>query len=304
MRGVVSAGMVTALETLGLRDVFDAVYGASAGAIIGAYFLTGQAGYGTTIYYEDINNRKFISLARILRGEPVLSLEFLLDHVCERVKVLDWPCVLGSPIPLTAVASSAKHLRPHYLSNFSDKADLKNALRASARIPLIAGPPVPVRGDSLLDASIFESIPYPAALADGCTHVLVLLTRPTGVLRGRPSALERLVLAPLLKRYHPELPAHYLNRSTRYARDVARITRDTAEPDGKAPFVYGVSVARGQPSVAQMEKRRRILVEAAKAGAEAVFAATVGISPQIVETLTAHCDGHALLSGQQGWRLK
>jgi hypothetical protein len=64
MRGVVSAGMVAALEQLGLTDAFDAVYGSSAGAINGAYFLAGQANLGVTIYSEDINNRHFIDLRR------------------------------------------------------------------------------------------------------------------------------------------------------------------------------------------------------------------------------------------------
>ena len=38
MRGVVTAGMVTGLEMLGLRDAFDVVYGSSSGASNGAYF--------------------------------------------------------------------------------------------------------------------------------------------------------------------------------------------------------------------------------------------------------------------------
>src|SRR4051794_4948860 len=66
MRGVVSAGMVAALEQLELQEVFDGVFGASAGAVTGAYFIAGQARYGTTIFYEDINNRKFIDLTRLL----------------------------------------------------------------------------------------------------------------------------------------------------------------------------------------------------------------------------------------------
>src|ERR1044071_2792696 len=53
MRGVVSAGMVAALEELGFRDCFDAVYGSSAGAISGAYFIAKQARYGTTIFYDN-----------------------------------------------------------------------------------------------------------------------------------------------------------------------------------------------------------------------------------------------------------
>ena len=44
MRGVVSAGMTSAIEQLGLRDTFDEVHGSSAGAFNGAFLLAGQAG--------------------------------------------------------------------------------------------------------------------------------------------------------------------------------------------------------------------------------------------------------------------
>jgi predicted acylesterase/phospholipase RssA len=33
------------------------VYGSSAGAINAAYFLAGQARLGTTVYYEDLEDR-------------------------------------------------------------------------------------------------------------------------------------------------------------------------------------------------------------------------------------------------------
>ena len=39
MRGVVSAGMTAAIEQLGLRDSFDEVHGASAGAFNAAFLL-------------------------------------------------------------------------------------------------------------------------------------------------------------------------------------------------------------------------------------------------------------------------
>ena len=48
MRGVVSAGMTTAIEQLGLRDAFDEVHGASAGAFNAAFLLAGQAAYQRT----------------------------------------------------------------------------------------------------------------------------------------------------------------------------------------------------------------------------------------------------------------
>lgn len=42
MRGCVSAGMIGAVSTLGLMDTFDAVYGSSAGSLVGAYAIAGQ----------------------------------------------------------------------------------------------------------------------------------------------------------------------------------------------------------------------------------------------------------------------
>lgn len=44
MRGCVSAGMIASVVTLGLMDTFDAVYGSSAGSLVGAYAIAGQVG--------------------------------------------------------------------------------------------------------------------------------------------------------------------------------------------------------------------------------------------------------------------
>lgn len=86
MRGVVSAGMVTALQYLQLTNCFDVIYGTSAGAINGANFHAGQAPYGTNIYYQNINNTRFINLRRFFTRRPVMSLEYLFEHVAVRKK--------------------------------------------------------------------------------------------------------------------------------------------------------------------------------------------------------------------------
>lgn len=44
MRGVVSGAMLMGLRALGLTNAFDAIYGASAGAMGAAYFVSGQVG--------------------------------------------------------------------------------------------------------------------------------------------------------------------------------------------------------------------------------------------------------------------
>lgn len=42
----------------------------------------------------------------------------------------------------------------------------------------MAGGPVEHRGLRLVDAAVFEPVPFRAAIADGCTHVFALCTRP------------------------------------------------------------------------------------------------------------------------------
>src|SRR5262245_32067681 len=94
MRGVFSAGAGVGLEELGLTAVFDEVYGSSSGAINAAYFLAGQAAYGATIYYEDINNSRFINFGRLTK---ILDVDFLFEEVLTRRKALAVERVLASP---------------------------------------------------------------------------------------------------------------------------------------------------------------------------------------------------------------
>ncbi len=191
MRGVISAGMVSALEDLHLLHAFDAVFGSSAGAINAAYFVAGQAGLGTTIYYEDINNRHFIDLRRPFLGRPIVNLDFLLEDVAVRRKRLDIDRILASPVPLSVLATDIRTETAHVFQNFSNGRSLIGALRAGATMPIIAGGPHLHEDGAYFDASIAEPIPVPAAEAAGYTHILVLLTRPPayGLTRRRSIAI-------------------------------------------------------------------------------------------------------------------
>src|SRR5437667_3879965 len=78
MRGVISCASLMALEELGLTEVFDEVYGASAGAVNAAYFLAGQAACATTIYYQKINNTRFI---RRFWHRKIVNIDDLFDCI-------------------------------------------------------------------------------------------------------------------------------------------------------------------------------------------------------------------------------
>lgn len=202
MRGCVSGGALMVLADLGMRDAFDAVYGSSAGAINSTYFLSGQR-EGVHIYHDHIAHNEFIDLKRLWKNEPggpsVLNLPYLLDYVMHDVCPLDWEAVLQSEIPLKVVASSLDSLQPLILEDFRCKDDLCTSLRASANVPAIAGEPVVHRGHRLVDAAVFEAVPFRSAIADGCTHVLVLCTRPKRERRGVLPPLEDAMEAAIKK---------------------------------------------------------------------------------------------------------
>jgi hypothetical protein len=48
-----------------------------------------QATVGSTIHYENINNRSFIDSRRMAIGRPVVDLDFLVRDVMTRQKPLD-----------------------------------------------------------------------------------------------------------------------------------------------------------------------------------------------------------------------
>ena len=171
--------MSAAIEQLGLRDAFDEVHGASAGAFNAAFLLAGQAAYLTTLYQYGFGDPRFVSVRRALRGGPAFDMDHVINHVWKRDRPLRLDSVLSCGIDLHCTATDADRAAIVDLSGFSDQEEIRCALRASGRLPWLAGGPVSFRGMRLLDATLAEAIPVqrPARTA---TDVLVLQTRPHG----------------------------------------------------------------------------------------------------------------------------
>lgn len=263
MRGVISAGMLAGLEYLGLLRVFDVVYGASAGAFNGAYFLAGQAAFGTTIYYENLNTKKFINFWRLFKGQPVIDLEYVLKKILVEEKPLSWPAVIDSPIPLKIVVSSLKLFKSVILSGFKDKEELFTALYATAKMPLLTGGPLELKDDLFLDAGLFQGIPIWAALEDGCTHLLILLTRPKGNFRRKPTLWDRYCFAPLMNRWREGLRNCYLQVPHAYNKCLTFIQQKEKDKE-REPYLLSFCLPAHYPLLSRMEKSAELLRRAAR----------------------------------------
>ncbi len=177
MRGTVSAGMALALHELGVASAFDAVYGSSAGAITGAWLLSstpeGLRGWADPDYAKTL-----IRWSSLLRGRPVVDVHTLVEVVYQTEFPMDFDSVLASPIEYHPLGTDAEtgestDLRPM----IAGPVELRLALRASASLPFLAGPPGELGGRRFYDAGVAESIPFRTPLAQGATHVLLLRSR-------------------------------------------------------------------------------------------------------------------------------
>ncbi len=227
MRGAYVAGMLRALDRTGLRAGFDEVYGASSGSFSAAAFLTGDAAGCAACFPEDLCTDVFINMRRLGGRRPVVALNHLVD-VLSTHKPMKWAALGNTAADLHIVATDAADLRPHALTGMSSVPEWEQALRASATIPLLAGPPVAYGGRRWVDGSVGEPLAIARALRGGATHVLALLCRGTEDLH--PDADAGLSLwARALDRLVPGLGT-VAQGSRRYGADLRLIT-DAARPD-------------------------------------------------------------------------
>lgn len=266
MRGVVSAGMVAGIEQLNLLNVFDVVVGCSAGAANAAYLVAGRATAGATIYHTKINNRSFIDATRALRARPAVSLAFLVDDVMRRQEPLDTDAILRSPVPLFIVASNVDTGESDSLGNYADGDDILGCIRASATMPVIAGPPWVHRGRRYWDGSLTEPVPVRTAARLGCTHVLALLTRPAGVGRPPLSWFQRRVILPRIRRVSPPLATRFMRQREDYSELMA--TLDVTD-SRTTPIVFALRPPL--PPIHNLERRRAVLAAGAQQGLSAIF---------------------------------
>ena len=193
MRGVISSAAADAFHQLGYADCFDAVYGTSAGAINGAYFLSGQINLGTSIYYMNLTGRRFINP---FRWPGPLNIHYLFDQWITSGKRLNVQALEQHRAPLFVTVTDYQSGEPHYLSSHELPADeIVAALRASASPPVYSNNIEDLHGLRFLDGCVAAAIPFDKAVADGCTHIVCLTTQP------RPYRMKRDLVERYLARF-------------------------------------------------------------------------------------------------------
>ena len=255
---------------------------------------------------------------RFASRNDVFNLNFLLEKVMSECQKFDYETFLknNAKQPLSIMTSDLETLQAVRLSsengNFDDLPTLLKCIRSSMLVPGVTGELMalyegektpciveypkrkrrlrPLRSgrrrrrrapvtNLLGDALITEPIPYRQAVKDGCSHVLVLRTRPDPaltVLHGKGGVYERVIARRCLERYgHHEAAAYMMKQGHvyTYAEDLLVLgRRSTAHMAGlDTAHLLGIAPAQGCKEVGQLEMGRAPILTGMRDGARQVL---------------------------------
>jgi predicted patatin/cPLA2 family phospholipase len=258
MRGSYSAGSLVGLEFLGMHDVFDHVYGTSAGAINAAYYLAHQGSFGITIYYQDLKGFRFINPLRLTK---IADIDFVYDEVIPKRKPLDVERILASRSRFFITLTDVDTGKGFLVQAQEASTPLIRILKGSAALPVVYNRPVEVEGRRCLDGGVANGIAIHEALEHGCTDILVLLTRPESYVSASLGGFERRMFSRFCALDKPDLLQTYVENHCH-----SNACRDLVF--GRAEVPPGVNIATLCPDEDEVRVTRYTTnVRALKAGA-------------------------------------
>lgn len=195
MSGMFGMGVLRAFQQANIYKQIEAVYGVSAGALNGAYFLAGQSDLGATVYYDDLVSG-FIRPAKIpllvlhslacalsaggrpAKGMDIVEIDYLFQ-VLERDKLLDINALRRREIRLNAKLIDLKTGRLVYADVLASERPMQTLKAAVSVVPYYS---VCARHseEALADGAVLEPLGVNLILAKYPHHrvVAILNTRP------------------------------------------------------------------------------------------------------------------------------
>jgi len=251
-------------------------------------------------------------ITRRNHGKPVLQLSYLLEEAIQNIRPLNWTkfVEMQQTQPLKVVASGLKNEKAFVFDmekkSFTTLKELALCMHASMLLPGIAGPVMNIgrtnkteqlqqilrnNKDSLLDefeplvdALVYEPLPYRSAVAEGATHVVVLRTRPDGAdVLGKPSFFEKLMMQRFFLRKN-RLPNIYKRMRRQehkrlYAEDVITLNNavhdSTDYKDTTLPHLLPIAMPPGSTEITRLETRRENILEGVRRGFARAYDALV-----------------------------
>ncbi|MBA4393374.1 MAG: patatin family protein [Desulfobacca sp.] len=176
MRGVYTAGVLRYFMDRNLY--FPYVVGVSMGACNGANYVAHQPERNRIVNIRYVNESRFISYRRLLRGGELFGMEFIFDTIPNVLVPFDFDTFRASEQRFIATVFDCQTGEALYFDKAGlSRDDLLKILQAGSCLPLLQKP-VSYKGRILMDGGLADPVPIQKSIADGNQRHILVLTQP------------------------------------------------------------------------------------------------------------------------------
>ena len=210
LRGAFTSGV---LEYFMENNVsFDRVVGVSAGACVGASFISKQQGRNRKVNVEYPSDKRYMGFRHLITTGSYFNMKFVFEEIPNQLVPFDEQAFYKNSSEFDVIATSLDNGQSVVFSRKDFKnISLNKALVASSSIPMLAKP-VDIGGKLYFDGGVSDSIPVKYALSQH-EKAVVVLTRPRGY---RKEKLSNKLLYEVTFRKYPEFLKVLLSRNEEY----------------------------------------------------------------------------------------
>jgi predicted patatin/cPLA2 family phospholipase len=210
LRGAFTSGV---LEFLLEKEFnFDRVIGVSAGACVGASYLSKQKGRNRKVNVQYPSDKRYMGFRHLLTKGSYFNMKFVFGELPTKLAPFDEPAFFNNQAEFEVITTSLNSGKSIIFTK-KEIADigLDKVLIASSSIPLLSKS-VNIGSQLFYDGGVADSIPAKYALQK-YEKAVIVLTRPRGY---RKTELKNSLPFKLAFRKHPEFLKVLLNRNDEY----------------------------------------------------------------------------------------
>lgn len=180
-RGTYAAGVLKVLLENGYE--FDEVYGTSAGALLGAEFVTRDQDRLKKLIIELASAKGFIKVQNYFTKGSIFDFDYLLKELPKNKIPFRKEDFYSSKTGFYAVSSCVDDNTVAYFSK--EDPNFLKGLESSASLPPYSKP-IMINGKGYVDGGILEAVPFEKPLNDNVEKIVVIATREKGYRKKAP----------------------------------------------------------------------------------------------------------------------
>ena len=214
---VLEGGGMRGKPTAGVLDLFlennvivDNCVAVSAGACLGASYMSKQYKRGFNAIADHINKKEYASFYNLITTGDFFDVDYSYRRVVEEFNPFDNEEYIKNPTIFQTVITNVKTGKAEY-PHIRDAVKELIYIRASASLPFLSRM-VEINGEKYLDGGVSDPIPLKKAIENGNKKIILILTRDKKY-RKKQSKLSKISLI-LYKKY----PKFVELMNTRYER--------------------------------------------------------------------------------------